>query len=160
MALGTFIAGAYTGAYDSVALGMTEDGYELSWETKAERIEKSDVYGQKLIDFVYQGTDFALQADFMEYQASTVAAGYLYGAALGTEGVIGRLGSNVAEALVLTAVAGTTAAATPATLTANLAIVQPGTGSNVRFTSRLRTVPVRFTLLPYSSTGIKSFVLA
>lgn len=160
MALGTFIVGAYTGTLNSVALGITDEGYEVQWEQKQETIAKSDVYGDKMIDTYYRGTDWFVQTEFMEYKAGPIAAAYPWAASMGLEGVIGRLGSDVGTALVLTATASTPAATTPASLTASKCIIAPGSNPRAQYTSRLRTMPVRFVLLPYSDTGIKSFVLA
>jgi hypothetical protein len=160
MALGVFIAGAYTGTLSSVALGLTDDGYKVSWQPKGERIEKSDVYAQKLLDVIYQGTNWFIDAEFLEANnAGPLAAAYPWGASLGLEGVIAQLGSSVGTALVLTSTANTPAAAAPATLTANQAILDPDFNPEMVYSSRLRTLPCRFALLPYSATGIKSFVL-
>lgn len=156
MALGTLVVGAFTGALNSVALGMTEEGYELQWEPKSDMINRSDVYGDTMIDFVHRGIDYFMQTEFKEYKAGPIAAAQPW-AALGVLGTIGRLGSDVAVAMVLTATAGTTAAATPATLTANKAILAPNSNPRAQFNSRLRTLPVRMVLLPYDATGIKFF---
>ncbi len=147
MPLGTFVVGAYTGTFDSVALGITDEGYELSWEPRLEAIQKSDVYGDAMIDTIYRGVDYFCQTEFMEYKAGPIDAALTF-AALGVVGVIGRLGSNEAEPLVLTATTGTPAAAAPASLTAPLAILAPGSNPRMQFNSRLRTIPVRFVLLP------------
>lgn len=159
MSLGVFIAGAYTGQYNSVAIGITDNGYELQWETKVDAIEKSDVYGDMMIDGVYRGVNYFMQAEFLEGTTAAGQAAFPW-AAFGTPGIIGRLMSNVAAALLLTATTGTPAVATPATLTAPGAILAPGSNPAVQYNSRLRTVPVRFVLLPYNSAGtIKSFTL-
>lgn len=155
MSLGSFIAGAYTSTYNSVALGITDEGWELQWEVKADLINKSDVYGDMLLDLIYRGTDWFLQAEFMEYGKAAVRdASFPWGAGtLGIQGIIGRLGSNIASALVLTSTTGTPAVATPATLTASKAILAPNSNPRAQFNSRLRTVPVRLALLPVDSGG-------
>lgn len=152
MALGSFIAGAYTGTLNSVALGICDEGYELQVEMHQETINQTDIFGDTMIDWVYRGMDFFLQAEFMEYKAGPVAASFPYGA-LGVQGVIGRLASDIATSLVLTATTGTPAAATPATLTASKAILAPNWSSRASFHSRLRRLPVRFSLLAFDSGG-------
>lgn len=147
-----FIAGAYTGTLNAVALGIAEEGYELQVEPHAEAINRSDVFGDMMIDAVYRGQDYFLQADFMEYKAGPTAAAFPFGA-LGVQGVIGRLYSDIATSLVLTATAGTPAAATPATLTASKTILAPNWNVNAAFHSRLRKLPVRFCLLAFDSGG-------
>lgn len=157
MALGTFIVGAYTATHNSVALGMTEEGYEMQWEPKAEMINRSDVYGDTMLDIIYRGCDWFFQAEFKEYKAGPIAVAFPW-AALGVLGTIGRLGSDVAETLVLTATAGTPAAATPASLTASKAILAPNSNPRAQFNSRLRTLPVRLVLFPtVVDTVLRSF---
>ncbi len=156
--LGVFIAGAYTGTLNSVALGITDDGYTLQIEPKQQNIEKSDVFGDAMIDSVFRGTNFFLQTEFMETKAGPLAAAYPW-AALGVQGIVGRLASNVATPLVLTSTVGTPAVATPATFTASLTILAPGSNPEFQYNSRLRTLPVRLVLLPYDVGGgvIKNF---
>lgn len=153
VAIATFIAGAYTGTYNSVALGITEEGYDLQWEPKSQVIEKSDVYGEMLLDMVYAGTNYFIQTEFMEYKAGPLSVVFPWSSGIGVQGVIGRLASALAFPLVLTSTAATTAAATPATLTASLAILAPGSNPHAQFVSRLRTLPVRMVLLPSDSGG-------
>lgn len=158
MAVGTFVAGAYSAVRNSVALGLTEDGWNLQWEPKQEAIERSDAYGDMLLDMVWRGCNWFFQAEFLEYRAGTINATYPWGT-MGQPGVIGRLASAVASALVLTATAGTPAAASPATLTATYSILAPGFNVDAVYSSRLRTMPCRLALLPYESGGTKNFVL-
>lgn len=153
MAIATFIAGQYAGTLNAVALGITEEGYELQLEPKSDTIERSDAYGDMMLDLIYRGTNYFLQTEFLEYKAGPIAAMQPWNS-LGGQGVIGRLGSDVATPLVLTATTGTPAAAAPATLTASLAILAPGSNPRAAFNSRLRTVPVRFVCLPTSTLGI------
>lgn len=160
MALGTFLAGAYTATFDAVALGITDDGYDLQWEPKLQAIEKSDVFGDMLIDGVYRGTNWFFQTEFMEDKAGPRDAVFPWSnGVFGTQGLIGRLMSDVASPLVLTSTVGTPAVATPATLTATKAILAPGFNSNVVHSSRLRTMPCRLIMLPVDTgSGVmKSF---
>ncbi len=159
MALGTFIAGAYVGTYNSIALGITDEGYMLQWEPQQQNIEKSDVFGDQIIDTVYRGTRWFLQTEFLEWKAGPQDAAYRW-SNLGLQGTIGRLGSDVAAALVLTSTAGTPAVATPATLTAAKALLAPGSNPQAQFDSRLRTIPVRMIMFPYSNAStITNFLL-
>jgi hypothetical protein len=161
MALGTFIAGAFTGTLNSVALGITEDGYDLQWEPKNEAIERSDVYADMLIDMVYRGVNWFVQGEFMEDKAGPRAATHPWGASLGLPGTVARLASDVATSLVLTSTPLTPAASTPATLTAPKTILAPGFNPHAVFTSRLRTFPFRLAMLLYDSGAgvMKNFVL-
>jgi len=152
VALGTYIVGAYTATYNSVALGQTEEGYELQFEHKNDLISKSDVFGDKLLDMIYRGTDWFFQSEFKEWKAGPIAVAFPW-AAMGVEGVIGRLGSDVAASLVLTSTTGTPAATTPSTLTASHTILAPNSNPRAQFNSRLRTLPVRMVMLPYNNAG-------
>lgn len=148
MAIATFIDGAYTGTFNSVDLGITEDGYDLQSEPKSEVINKSDVYGDAMLDSIHRGVDWFVQTEFMEYKAGPLSVWAFWQSAIGVQGVVGKLASQLAFPLVLTATAGTPAAATPATLTGLLACLAPGSNPHAQFTSRLRTIPVRMQLLP------------
>jgi hypothetical protein len=156
MALDTFIAGAYTGTYNAVDVGVTEQGYELQQESHAQEIGPSDAYGESVIDLVYRGGRVHLQFESKAYKAGSTTPFWPWGS-LGVMGVVGRLGSNVAAAQVLTATASTPAAASPASLTATLSILAPNNPARLLFSSVLRTVPVRLLCLPFSSGGIKWF---
>jgi hypothetical protein len=158
MALGVFIAGQYTGTYNAVATGMTRQGYTLSQTSMGEMMDETDAYGASIIDWVYRGGNCFMDVEFREWKAGTktpiwpyAAFGILSSAAL----PIGRLASDVAQALVLTALANTPAAtaADPATLTASKALLAPNFDARILFDSRFRSVPIRLQLLPYVSTN-------
>ena len=156
MAIETPIAGAYTTTWNAVAIGFTEDGFNLSMEAKAELVNNTDLYGDTIIDLIYRGGNCYLDTVAKIYKAGSTGPWWPYGA-LGTIATsaapIGRLGSAIAQALVLTAVAATPAAATPATLTASKAILPPDNQLSLTFTSKLRKVPLRWLALPSESTG-------
>lgn len=135
------------------------NGYEIQLEPKEQMINRSDQFGDMLIDTIYRGADWYCQYESMEAWLNGVrTAMYPYGA-LGTVGTIGRLGSDLAVNLVLTATTGTPAATSPATLTANLTKLAPNSQPNMSFNSELRTVPTRLVFFPYDSGGgvIKHF---
>lgn len=159
MPLGSFVAGRYSSVLNSVDLGIAEDGYTLSASPKEQLINKSDAYGDTLIDTVLRGCDWDAMLESLEYKAGPIAA-IGQNAAIGVLGIIGRLGSSVAQAFVMTATAGTPAAAAPATLTAAGAKIHPSENVRLKFTSELRKVPIRFQFMPYDSGGgvIKHFV--
>lgn len=160
MALGTFIAGRYSSTWNSVAMGIMENGYDVSYDPKQELINRSDQYGDTLLDMVYRGGDWSMQCDTLEWMAGVTGPAFPFGTALGVLGTIGRLCSDIAAALVLTATAGTPAAAAPATLTASKAILAANANPRIILNSVLRKVPIRFTFLPYDAAGtIKHIVL-
>lgn len=162
MALGTFIAGPYSATYATIALGLTEDGFELRFRPEKQLVNQSDLYGDTILDAVYRGGNYMMAYNMIEY-GSAVAAGvqWPYGPAVSTipvDGVMGTVGmmdvaSTKAKATILTAIAGTTAAATPATLTASQSILAEGSEVSLQFVSKLRTVPIAKRLYPYSANA-------
>lgn len=99
---------------------------------------------------IYRGGQVFLQFESMAYKAGSLTPFWPYGA-LGVPGVIGRLASAVALSTVLTATAGTPAAAAPATLTCLNSLLAPNSPARLLFNSKLRKVPVRLAALAYDS---------
>jgi hypothetical protein len=156
MPLGTFIAGRYSGTFDGVDTGITDEGYELQQSVSKEMIDESDAYGQSAIDGIYRGGNCFLQFVGKEYKAGAITPFWPYGA-LGvmatTAAPISRLDSNVAKAMVLSSTANTPAAAAPASLTASLAILAENADGRLLYNSKLRKVPVRLRCYPSLSSG-------
>lgn len=125
---------------------------------KQQTINESDLFGLSTIDAVLRGGDCFYQAEFKEYRAGSLSCftkpftgtiGQLYSAA----NPIGRLATAAGAALVLTAVANTPAAATPASLTAAVALLAENYDVRLLFDSQLRPVPIRMQLFPQDSAG-------
>jgi hypothetical protein len=159
MALDTFIAGRYNTTYNAVDVGITDQGYNLTMESKVETIEESDSFGNSIIDWIYRGGNCYIDFDCKSYKAGSTNPYWPYGA-LGAMGVIGRLASAIAVATVMTALTGTPAATAPATITTTLTLLAPNSPAKLLFNSKLRQVPVRLQVLPYDSGAgvIKWFV--
>lgn len=173
MALGTFIAGRYTGTYNSVDVGLCKEGYELELDTDLDDIGETDGWGTTVIDGIWRGGNCFLQFSSEEYKAGSLAAFWPYGGPLAGPGVlgilvdatqvtklpIGQLASNIALALVLTVVAGTPAAAAAAinTLTATFALLAKNFNGKLLMNSKLREVPVRLRCYPYTNTNVTKF---
>lgn len=156
MALETLVAGRYAGTYNAVDVGITENGYEIEQESKAEMVEESDAYGASAIDAIYRGGVAFLMFDSLAYKAGSTSPYWPWGSMgvmLTAAAPMGRLASDVAQAMVLTAAANTPAAAAPATLTAPKSILAPNQSARLLFSTKLRKVPVRLQLLPTLSAG-------
>ena len=139
-----------------MAVGITDQGFELEQNSSAEMIEESDAYGASLLDWVYRGGNVSLQFTGMAYKAGAITPFWPWGAMgvmMTAAAPIGRLASAVAQAMVLTATAATPAAAAPATLTASKSILSPNSPAKLLFNSKLRKVPIRLSLLPSLDTG-------
>jgi hypothetical protein len=158
----TFIAGPYTATYNPalgggapVSLGISEDGFELESTYYADLI-RGDNLGESIQDGVYRGKDCYLSCVLEEVNldgVNRVFNPFIDCDAisdLSELGQVGRLLTNLAGSLVLTAVAGTTAATVPATLTASKAIIAPGFPIRQVLATRHRKMPLRFLLLPYT----------
>ncbi len=173
MALEAFIAGDASATYDppgatgATDIGVMEGGYEISARHAAELINETDRYGAMVVDGIFRGIqDVAVQCNGLEWTAGLLLAAYPFGAAFPASGagylgpgVIGRLLSAVAGALILTATSGTPAAAAPATLTATYAIIHEGFDVRWMIDSKLRKLPIRLRILPYLDTVIKHFAV-
>lgn len=166
----TFIAGPYSGTWTppagaALALGITEDGFDLEWVMHGEVI-KGDNLGDSIQDGVYRGGDVFISLTAEEFNAAG-----LYGAHttttqafnpasthFGRHGQAGVLFSALAGELILTRVSASTGA-TPTTITASKAILANEFVIRTKLASRLRKVPLRFLLLPYAvSTNTVWFV--
>lgn len=154
-----FIAGRYSISYNSVDVGIAEDGHTLSWQVFKEMINNTDVYGDTDIDAIYRGMNVFLQTNLKEYKAGSVTPATPYnsfapsGATTFSMGVIGRLDTNVANTLIMTDTDGTPAATFPATLTASEAILAAGFPVELFFGPRHRRIPIRWQLYPYDTGG-------
>lgn len=141
----------YTVGWNGLTLGIMEGDAgcpTLECVNHAEVVNNTDAYGKTTIDAIYQGGDWFAQMTCIEYRAGSIGAVWPFGQ-LGVLGVIGRLYyASIASSLVLTAIAGTPAAASPATLTATKAVIAPGFSSRWLFGPTLRKIPLRFQLLP------------
>jgi hypothetical protein len=171
VALDTFVAGRMSATYNANDVGITRDGYGLTLDTEAEDIGETDAWGLSVIDSVYRGGNCFLQFTSVAYKTGSLQAFWPYGGALAGPGVLGvlhdanqatplaiaQLASNIAKAFVLTATAGTPAAAAPATLTATFALLARNAQGVLRFSSKLRDVPVRLRCYPFTSGGITRF---
>lgn len=151
----SFIAGPYTVTYNSNSLGVIEDAPQIEVTPSVDGIV-GDNYADSIQDGVYRGGNMYCDMVLQEYNAAgALAAFWPFADAFGKLGQVGTLLSSFAAALVFTAVTGTTA--TPATVTADKAVLAPNFPIRLLFGSRLRNVPLRFQFLPYLDTGVDYF---
>lgn len=150
----SFIAGKYAITYGSTpgSAGQTKlDSVRVSHQAY-KQIVTGDNFGEAAQDGIYRGMDMFAVYTMIEYNAAKAGAIFWpYAATLWDMGVIGRLDTGVAEPLILTALAGTPAASTPATLTFPDAILAEGFPVEILFAPALREVPIRQRLYPNSS---------
>ena len=167
----TFIAGPYTATYtppsgSALALGITQDGFDLEWMQHGDIIRGENL-GDTTQDGVWRGHDCYLEMLCEEFDAAALYGAHTSAASamwpgstyFGRHGQVGRLFSALAGSLILTRVSSATGA-TPTTLTAGKAILANGHVVRTKMATRLKTVPLRFLLLPYldASSNTVQFV--
>jgi hypothetical protein len=158
VALGTFIAGAYTATWNAVSVGLAEDGFELEFQAKLEAIDQSDQYAKTTLDLIFQGVDGFISATLLEWKTGAITVMWPWGGAslgkiISAAMPIGFLASDQAQAFVMTSTASTPAAAAPATLTASKTFLAENYNPRILVSSKLRKIPIRLRMLPTTSTG-------
>lgn len=165
MPLQQYISGAYFASYKGLSTGDTESGFTITQDVRQENIERSDRYGDSMLDYVWRGgnvscTYTALQARV----ASTVSAFWPFSSnrwqLSGSANPIGRLASDMAGPFIMTSTAFTPAAAQPASITAGVAIIAPNFSFEDLYDSRLRKIQIRLQYLPYSLAGAVVWAVA
>lgn len=145
----TLIAGPYTATYAAVSIGITE-GLQLNHVFYKQPVT-GDNQGRSVQDAVYQGCDVTSDFALLEWDLASVEDMFWpYGASFLTAAVPGRvdIASSLVSSLVLTAVAGTTAAADHASVTLPRSIIHEDFPVNHIFRPELRRVPMRLRHYP------------
>jgi hypothetical protein len=148
----SFIAGRYTAVWNSLSLGQTADGFRLS-HSFFKRLITGDAYAQAPQDAIYQGGECFMAARLISYDVAAMPTMmWPYAANFLDMGVIGvtDVGSAKAKSLILTAVSGTPAVATPASMTLTYAVLAEGFPVELLFAPDLREVPLRMRMYPSS----------
>lgn len=151
--MASFIAGRYTATWNALAIGITADGLRLNHKF-FKRLITGDNFAEAPQDAVYRGAEMFIGWTGIQYDAAALPTiMWPYAATLYDMGVIGTtdVGSSKAKSLILTAVAGTPAAAAPATATFLTSILAEGFPVELLFAPDLREVPLRLRIYPNSS---------
>lgn len=161
MGIAAPIAGAYVGTYNRssagfAALNYTRNGFTLGFSQKGERVEETDLYARCLIDIIYLGAQLTIECIGKVYGAGVTGPLWPWAAPFGTVynsgSGLSQLANTSPDTLLLTAVANTPAASSPATLTSNV-IISPDSQQQISLNSTLREVPLRFDALLQDSAG-------
>lgn len=154
--MSTFIqaAGPYFGTYDASDFGEVEDVILMSTIFSAEAVQ-SQRYGSSTIDGVYQGGNMFLSMTFKEWGATTRAIFNPFSPTdLGLSGIIGRMNTDIAKQVILTAVSGTTAKEEgPSVRTIPKVLYSPEHNAEYRFGAVQRDVPIVFIVYPTVVSG-------
>lgn len=164
MALATVIAGRYTGTLTppsgtALSLGVLKDpGYRISFTPAQELINNTDAFGDQVIETIWRGfSQVGVDFTSIEY-LSGVLRGANPGATLATTGstsfqpgLVGRRGTDLAGILILSAVASTPAASSPASATFTTVIIREGFNVEWLLGAQGRSTPIGFRVLPYAN---------
>lgn len=153
--LASFVAGAYTGTWNGTSIGLTKEGYRLRLQYGTDDIDSTDAYGKTLIEQFFLSTSVAIGGIFMEYKAGSVAPVTPWYPLVATGaldlGIISRAASAIGKTLVLTSTTGTPSAASPASLTAAVAIQAKGFNVEMLYGPTHREIPFLFTIIPVTT---------
>ena len=150
-----FISGGYSVTYNAATVGQIANGIRISHEF-FKRMITGDNYAETPQDGVFRGGQMFAEMTLLEYNATGAQLAFWpYSATIFTLGTVGRLdvASSLAKSLVLTAVAGTPAAAAPATQTHLTTILREGFPVELLYAPDLREVPLNMSIYP-SSSGV------
>src|SRR5436305_10663162 len=156
-----FAVGQYTVSWNSVSLGIFKG--EAGLPTIKQKnftlvVDNSDAYGKTPIEGFDLGAEFQFQGTLLEWKAGPIALLWPFAAALGQLGIIGQSLTGLAKSLVLTAVAGTPAAAQgPATITAASTLLATNFNIDLIFGPALPELPILCYVWPSVITTITFF---
>lgn len=165
MALGTFSVGSYEmtytppvgapGAEVAQNPGLVEGVRRLRRRYHGETMQ-ADQFGKTVIESIYQGFDVFALMTFKEWTDAVKNIIFPFATTgEGDLGVIGRLGSDIAGSMILTATANTPAATNgPSTITASKALIAEENDLEYLLGNEARDVPVLFRLFPYSDASV------
>ncbi len=150
-AFGNYAVGPYTGTWSTNDVGEIEGVYRVQQSASAQDI-RAGRYGDSVIDGVYRGGNVFVVATFKEWTANIRDMLWPFGV-MGLSGKVGRLMTDMAEILELTAITGTPAATHGfATITFPKAVFSPEHNQEIILGNEERNVPVVFRCYPEEVT--------
>lgn len=161
LAFGPIVSGPYTATWNSVAVGFTVEGYQLTVNFLKQMIDQTDLYGRTMIDTIHQGANARLRYDSRCYDAGNLGPAFPYGGigiVMSAAKPVGYNDRVHAQALVLTSTANTPAAAAPVTLTAGKSHIAPDYPIELLFDSKARQIPVQLQLIPYEAVAANTLI--
>ena len=146
-------SGPYCATYDGNDVGEVEGVYRMQISASGRDVTSSK-HGDAVVDSIYRGLNVFMIVQFKEWTAATKSIIWPWDATLGESGEHGRLFSELAKPLVLTASPGTPAATEgPVTVTIPLALYAPAHTAEITFGIEERIVPIVFRAYPCKSSG-------
>ncbi len=140
--------GPYLISYAGSDIGDTE-GLPQEQTTYHAQLVRSTRFGDAVLDFITRGGTCFMVLNIKEWTAATKATWHPFSATLGLTGLAGRMGSDIAGSLILTAIAGTPAATFgPVTRTYAKAVYAPEFNREIGFGAEERNIPLTLICLP------------
>lgn len=140
--------GAYSVTYKTFDIGTFEGSLRQNQTMHAQDVLASR-FADTVIDGVYRGSNVFAIAVIKEWTEVIRDAIWPFDEALGNTGIHGRLLTDIAGALVFTALPGTPAAVEgPLTRTYSLAVLAPEHNAETIFGSEERNIPIVFRCYP------------
>lgn len=152
MATFTQAAGAYTATYKGSDIGIFEGALRQNKTSHAQDVLAAR-FADTVMDAVYRGGNVFQIIVVKEWTAAVRALLWPWDAELGVTGVHGRMASDVAGVLVLTAIVGTPARTQgPVTRSYPLAFLSPEHNVDITFGAEERNIPIVMRCLPTVAT--------
>lgn len=153
------ISGPYTGTWGGQTLGtQNDDGYVLSATFPGQSIDRSDAYGETLVEAIYRGMNWRCRLRGLEFSKTGLLSLLQQFGPVGNQTTLNPTLVNVGDrwsaynrTLILTAILGNPPTM-PQTLTALGAGMAPGQTTEFMMTSKMREMPIEMVFLPYSAT--------
>lgn len=140
--------GPYLVSYAGSDIGDVE-GVLMLQVTAHAQLVRANRFGDAIIDFITRGATAFAVMNIKEWTAATKATFWPFSGTQGLTGLAGRLGSDIAAALLLTAITGTPAATLgPVTRTYAKAIYAPEFNKEIVLGAEERNIPLTLLCLP------------
>lgn len=147
-----FVAGHYTGTYNSLDVGTTEQGFMIDPVFHREDI-RTDDFGDTIVDGIYRGYNLRISFELIRWSAAARdALMFPFDATLGTLAGIGQtIVGSFAKSLVLTPVSGINSNAK--TYTFPLCVAD-GNHGGFNLNTRTRRARCNLLVFPHPTTGV------
>lgn len=168
MAVTPYIAGGYTVTYNALSLGNTDEGINHEFSLNGEPI-RADNMADAMQDMVLRGGDMYLDmvlAEFGTLENNNAKGAFWHMSSTWGKydnAMIGRLAvgaddaNSIAKTLIMTRIiaigGGGVEQTVPATMTYKRVILAPNYPVRMLFAPRLRRVPIRFQVFPYTDVA-------
>ena len=146
--------GPFVNTWGGTTMGLNEGPYVINKQAHARDV-RAQQHGDSVIEGIYAGGECFVTCTPKEWNTVALDAMWPFDANFGEIGSVGRLMTDIGKALVLTPVAGTTAAANGYTWTFNKAIIAPEHTLEIIKGCEEHNVPIVMKAYPYLNGSSK-----